>query len=152
MSSMAKPKEKKAAGTANPGLMATMLQVGFYKPLQGRIVRQVTFVVVGIISLMIAWNIASLPTVRDAFSGSMFVFGLIFTLMGLWFAFRLVNYPVFADFLIAVEAEMNKVSWPTWPELWKASMVVIFVIFAMALALWVFDLVWSFVFTLVGIR
>ena len=32
-----------------------------------------------------------------------------------------VNLPVFADFLIAVEAEMNKVSWPTRGELFRGS-------------------------------
>ena len=32
---------------------------------------------------------------------------------GLWASYRLVNVPAVADFLIAVEAEMNKVSWPT---------------------------------------
>ena len=31
---------------------------------------------------------------------------------GLWIGYRVVNLPSFADFLIAVEAEMNKVSWP----------------------------------------
>ena len=41
-------------------------------------------------------------------------FGTAFAVLavGLWFSFRLVNMPPFADFLIAVEAEMNKVSWP----------------------------------------
>ena len=54
--------------------------------------------------------------------------------VGIWFGYRIVNYSVFADFLIAVEAEMNKVSWPTRRELWNASVVVMFVIFAMAAA------------------
>ena len=49
----------------------------------------------------------------------------------LWACYRLVNLPVFADFLIAVEAEMNKVSWPTRPELFRASTVVLIVIFLM---------------------
>ena len=31
---------------------------------------------------------------------------------GWWISYRIVNFPAFADFLIAVEAEMNKVSWP----------------------------------------
>ena len=30
-----------------------------------------------------------------------------------WFAYRLVNLSSFADFLIAVEVEMTKVSWPS---------------------------------------
>ena len=42
--------------------------------------------------------------------------------------------PAFADFLIAVEAEMNKVSWPTRHELIRASMVVMLVMIS-----WPFD-------------
>lgn len=30
--------------------------------------------------------------------------------VGIWFGYRLVNWPRFADFLISVEAELNKVS------------------------------------------
>ena len=42
---------------------------------------------------------------------------------GLWASFRVVQLPSFADFLISVEAEMNKVSWPSWDELIRASIV-----------------------------
>ena len=55
--------------------------------------------------------------------------------LGLWASYRVVNLPAFADFLIAVEAEMNKVSWPTRPELFRASMVVLILIFALAFIL-----------------
>jgi preprotein translocase subunit SecE len=64
---------------------------------------------------------------------------------GLWFCFRLVNVPRFADFLIAVEAEMAKVSWPTGGEVVRSSAVVIFVIFALAAILAMYDLFWWFV-------
>ena len=50
-------------------------------------------------------------------------------LFGMWFGFRLVNYPRFADFLISVEAEMDKVSWPDWPYLVRATGVVMGVMF-----------------------
>ena len=40
--------------------------------------------------------------------------------------------PGFADFLIAVEAEMNKVSWPSRGELFRASIVVLVMIFVLA--------------------
>jgi preprotein translocase subunit SecE len=69
----------------------------------------------------------------------------------LWAAFRLIQFPVFADFLISVEAEMNKVSWPTRSELVKASGVVIFVIFFLAVVLFAYDFVWkSFFQALLG--
>ena len=47
----------------------------------------------------------------------------------------------FADFLISVEAEMNKVSWPSRGELFRASMVVILVIFFLAVLLFAYDCV-----------
>jgi preprotein translocase subunit SecE len=70
----------------------------------------------------------------------------IVAVFGGWASYRLVNYPRFADFLIAVEAEMNKVSWPSWPELMRSSMVVIFVMFALAGVLIAFDASWEFLF------
>jgi preprotein translocase subunit SecE len=68
-----------------------------------------------------------------------------------WFAFRLVNWPRFADFLIAVEAEMAKVSWPSRTELVRASIVVIFTIFFLAVILFLFDIVWQFLFKTLGV-
>ena len=53
------------------------------------------------------------------------------------------TFPAFADFLIAVEAEMNKVSWPTRTELFRASMVVLIVIFALAVVLAGYDMFWK---------
>ena len=47
--------------------------------------------------------------------------------------------PRFADFLISVEAEMNKVSWPSRGELYRASLVVIVVIFLLVAILFGYD-------------
>ncbi len=73
-------------------------------------------------------------------------------LVGIWFGYRLVNIPQFADFLIAVEAEMNKVSWPSRAELVRSSVVVIFVIFLLASVLFAYDLIWRSLFVLIGVR
>ena len=62
---------------------------------------------------------------------------------GTWFAYRLVNLPRFADFLIAVEAEMAKVSWPTRGELVRSSIVVIVVILGLAVVLFGYDAFWK---------
>jgi len=70
---------------------------------------------------------------------------------GGWMAYRLVNLPSFADFLIAVEAEMNKVSWPSRPELIRASTVVLVTIFFLAAVLFGFDWFWRVAFQLLGI-
>ena len=70
---------------------------------------------------------------------------------GVWIAYRLVNVPSFADFLIAVEAEMNKVSWPTRGELVRASIVVLFTIFMLSGIPFMFDFLWKWVFVGLGI-
>ena len=43
----------------------------------------------------------------------------------IWLGWRLVNYPPFADFLIATEAEMNKVSWTTRKRLVQDTIIVL---------------------------
>ncbi len=72
-------------------------------------------------------------------------------LVGGWLAFRLVNLPSFADFLIAVEAEMNKVSWPTRAELIRSSLVVIFSILFLTLVLYTYDTFWSVLLGRLGV-
>src|SRR5205823_12945818 len=42
-----------------------------------------------------------------------FTLPILILAAAMWFAWRVVNQPVFADFLIATEAELNKVSWTT---------------------------------------
>ncbi len=74
-------------------------------------------------------------------------FPLALLLLSFWVAYRLVNTPSFADFLIAVEAEMNKVSWPTRTELVRSSVVVLVTIFSLAAVLYIFDFFWGAVFT-----
>jgi preprotein translocase subunit SecE len=70
---------------------------------------------------------------------------------GAWVCYRAVNVPRFADFLIAVQAEMNKVSWPSQQELIRSSIVVIVVIVILAVVLFTFDVVWAMVFKFIGV-
>jgi preprotein translocase subunit SecE len=70
---------------------------------------------------------------------------------GVWMAFRVVNWPRFADFLIAVEAEMNKVSWPSRSEMFRSAMVVMITIFGLAAVLLAYDLFWQFGLRLIGV-
>jgi preprotein translocase subunit SecE len=117
-----------------------LLCVGIYKRTQGRITRQVTFAVLAIV---IALGLLRLGSILASY-GPHWEYGLPGVLLAvfLWIAYRVVNVPAFADFLIAVEAEMNKVSWPTRPELFRASMVVLIVIFFLAFVLSIYDLLW----------
>jgi preprotein translocase SecE subunit len=61
----------------------------------------------------------------------------------LWVAFRSVNVPSFAEFLIATEAEMNKVSWTPKKRLGQDTIVVLTTTLLLALFLLVVDLFWG---------
>lgn len=124
-------------------LVGEIFHVGLYKPNQGRITRQVTC---GTLWVAVALGCWRLQQSLYEFDYWQFVIPLALLVVGLWSGFRLVNYPQFADFLIAVEAEMNKVSWPSRMELVRSSAVVIFVIFSMAIVLFGYDLLWRFLF------
>lgn len=60
----------------------------------------------------------------------------------LWLAWRVVNLPTFADFLIATEAEMNKVSWTSRKRLFQDTIVVLTTMILMTLFLFVVDIIW----------
>ena len=119
-------------------LVQELFRFNLYKRTQGKIVRQVTFGALAVIVSLGCWSLKNTlieeePSLR---------FGLPFALLavGVWIAFRVVHYPPFADFLISVEVEMNKVSWPRRTELYRASVVVMLVIFLMAGLLYGYDL------------
>lgn len=61
----------------------------------------------------------------------------------LWFGWRLINVPAFADFLINTEAEMNKVSWSSKKQLAKDTLVVLVTVVILTLFLLVIDLFWG---------
>jgi preprotein translocase SecE subunit len=67
---------------------------------------------------------------------------LIFALAALWIAWRVVNYPTFADFLIATEAEMNKVSWTTRKRLIQDTSVVLVTVVLLTVFLFFVDVLW----------
>jgi preprotein translocase subunit SecE len=75
----------------------------------------------------------------------------VLALVGLWVGYRIVNIPHFADFLIAVEAEMNKVSWPSQDELIRASIVVIVLMAVLTVVLFAYDLVWQALLAAIGV-
>lgn len=66
------------------------------------------------------------------------LFGLTF-----WFAYRMVNVPTFAEFLIATEAEMNKVSWTSRKRLAQDTVVVLVTTVLMAGFLLLVDVFWG---------
>ncbi len=130
-------------------LFRELVQPNLYKRSQGRIARQVTFGALALGTALGAWRMSVYATGEGPIA-QYAAPGLLF-LVGLWVCYRIVNYPRFADFLIAVEAEMNKVSWPTRIELFRASAVVIFSIFSLAIILFAYDLFWRTLLTLLGV-
>jgi preprotein translocase SecE subunit len=77
--------------------------------------------------------------------------GLIL-LFGLWFGYRLVHWLTFADFLISVEAEMAKVSWPGPAELRSSTIVVLVVFLFLAGLFLTYDLLLLTLFKGIGIQ
>ncbi|MBN2580328.1 MAG: preprotein translocase subunit SecE [Pirellulales bacterium] len=128
------------------GFLRELFRFGFYKRSQGRITRQVSGVALLIVFALGCWRLNDLMLASYGHSAA---YGIAYWLPGLllliggWFSYRLVNVSSVAGFLIAVEAEMNKVSWPTRSELFRASLVVLVCIIAMAVFLYCSDLVLS---------
>ena len=119
-------------------IIAGMFTASRYKRAQGKIARQATFAALVAVVGVGAWRLSEYSA--SDVMGS-YVTPLIVFVAGLWVSFRVVNIPRFADFLISVEAEMNKVSWPSRSELFRASLVVIVVIFFLAATLFMYDVV-----------
>ncbi|MBM3953718.1 MAG: preprotein translocase subunit SecE [Planctomycetes bacterium] len=138
-----------------------MLSAARYKPHQGRIARRATFGALVAILLLAAFRLSqalsawyggtvSLGSASGALGADGGAdYGLVRILIplallaiGSWLAFRMVNVPRFAEFLIAVEGEMAKVSWPSTGEVVRSSVVIIFMIFALTAILFLYDLFW----------
>ncbi len=121
-----------------------LFSFGFYKRSQGRIARQVTFAALAIIVALGCWSLSGYLSGRHP----AWQYGLPLALLalGAWASFRIVQMPNFADFLISVEGEMNKVSWPSRGELFRASIVVMIVIFFLAAILFAYDTVLTWFF------
>lgn len=136
-------KEKNAALS---DFFKQMLQPGIYKRSQGKVARQVTFAGLAVAVLLAAWRMNVFGKNVTGDYGHLWQFAVpgVIALVGMWVAFRLVNLPAFADFLIAVEAEMNKVSWPSRGELVRSSIVVIVLIVFMAMVLFGYDVFWRY--------
>jgi preprotein translocase SecE subunit len=73
---------------------------------------------------------------------------LLLAALTFWIAWRAVNLPTFADFLIATEAEMNKVSWSSKRRLLQDTIVVLVTVVLLTLFLLVVDIFWGWLLSL----
>jgi preprotein translocase subunit SecE len=156
----AAPKSSKAAGKSSarsePGLvrqfLATLVSTELYKPLQGWNARLWTGVGLGGLLGVGVWQLfqnlkqtegVSLP-LRYAVPAGLAV--------GLgWVVYRLLQFPPFAEFLVATEAEMRKVSWISWADLKRATAVVLVTFTILTVYLFGVDLLWQYLLDLIGV-
>jgi preprotein translocase subunit SecE len=142
------------------GFFNEFFRTGLYKRTQGRVTRQVTFGAVAIAVTLgiyrLSQTLGVIPLHEEHYLGmskaalqALLAYGIpgLLLLVGWWVSYRVVNLPGFADFLIAVEAEMSKVSWPSRGELFRYSIVVLVLLLVLAAALSVFDVFWTVLFS-----
>ena len=144
---------KAKPGGAPRGMLALFLvnlgRMDLYKPMQGWYARVYTVLGLGLILAAGAWKVfdASIeysPALR-------FGLPLVFLLSLGWLIFRIVHFPPFAEFLIATEAEMNKVSWTNKDDLIRATTVVLATVVLMTVFLFMVDTVWTLVLRMIGV-
>lgn len=150
----------KAPKTAKPGpasasrkrvvqFLTNLVSAETYKPMQGRYARLYTalglavVIGLGLYRLWESLNESSQVVKLGVPVGLGVVFG--------WFIYRLVQYPPFVEFLIATEAEMNKVSWTSREDLYRATSVVLVTVTLMSIFLFGVDWLWSNLLQLFGV-
>ena len=122
-----------------------------YKRGQGKYTRLVTFAVGGVIGAATAYYVSDLLSGTDlsqylVFGIPLAIFAAIAMLM-----FWVVNRPRSADFMIATEGEMKKVSWSSKKEIVGGTKVVIATTLIMAMVLLAVDLAFGFFFRWIGV-
>ncbi|QEH32471.1 preprotein translocase subunit SecE [Aquisphaera giovannonii] len=153
--SAAKPaKNPKVKPGGGPPSMVTrfflnFLQTGLYKPMQGWNARLWTAIGLGVIVLSGVYLLYQ--SVLDYEPMARLSIPTVVLLALGWAIFRLVQFPPFAEFLIATEAEMNKVSWTSKDDLYRATTVVLTTVVLMAVFLFVVDWLWLFILRNIGV-
>ncbi len=138
-----------AKSKSESAFVGVLLNFDLYKRNQGRLARQLTAVAIAVVVFFGAWTLSQ-GVLADYEPGLRNGIPLAIAAIGVWFVFRLVNYPRFADFLISVEAEMDKVSWASRSELYRATIVVLVTMFFLGFVLLFYDIFWRWFFKLIG--
>jgi preprotein translocase subunit SecE len=130
--------------------LANFLRADRYKPNQGKLARLWTAIGLGLVLA------AGLYTYQQRYLDDLaiiprYAVPLAIAAAFAWIVWRIVEFPPFADFLIATEAEMNKVSWISREELRRATAVVLMTVLILSLFLFGVDWLWSFILKLLGV-
>ena len=151
--SAANPKTNSAAESKHlfASFIANLFSPALYKPLQGKRARLWTGVGLGATILLglreLSLSLAGAEFSTAVFYGVPVLVGLVFA----WLIYRLLQFPPFVDFLIATEAEMNKVSWTSKEDLKRATIVVLVTVAVMAVFLFGVDWIWSNLLQFIGV-
>ena len=104
-----------------------------------------TLVLSGVAWLLPKFDVFDNATIIQAIVGTSII--VVFGVLG-WY---LLNKPRVVDFMIATEAEMRKVNWPTRQEIIGSTWVVICGTVLMALLLFVIDVAFTYFFKSINI-
>jgi preprotein translocase subunit SecE len=131
-------------------LLKSILSADLYQRKQGRTVRGGTAAAI-LLTVVLGCQALYHSVLLDLGSSIAFatVIGLI--AVGGWLAYRAVNYRPFADFSIEVESEMTKVTWPSWGELQRATVVVLATMFIFSALLFGYDILWQWFLQVTGV-
>ena len=125
------------------------MSVTSYKKNQGRPARQIALCIVAACVSWLAISICAMFVRRQIGVQWLGVcIGVI--VVSVWLSMVLLNRPRWADFLISVQAEVDKVTWPSTGEVKQATAVVLILITSMAVVIFCFDLIWQWVFQVIG--
>lgn len=149
--------QKPSSPTPSPSPRAGFFTI--HKPTQGRTTRVATgagaALLVGLtvhflLTQVPAWfftDVATRSKVGPYWTGGVIVLGAVLAAL----AWRLINKPHNAEFLIATDSEMKKVSWTSRKQLWGSTKVVITFMLMIALILFLVDLVFHYLFWMMDV-
>ncbi len=126
------------------GYFKELASAKIYKGAQGRVARRLTLIGLVLVFLLGAYSMFSSAALGSKASP---IAAVVIAVVGLWVSFRTINYPTFADFLVSVEAEMTKVSWPSKKELMANTKVVLIFMVLFTVLIFLYDIVFRVVFS-----
>ena len=132
-----------------PSLISTLASTRVYKASQGRLVRQVTLAVLLSAVLLGCFRLSEEYLLGSSNSIRLGVPALAF-ILGAWAVYRLTHWPRFADFLVQVQGELDKVNWATWEYLIRATGVVLVTMVITTAFLWLCNFAWLNLFEMIG--
>jgi preprotein translocase subunit SecE len=131
--------------------LANLLQTTSYKPNQGWYARLWTGIGMGALLLVGVYRLFDyMKSAAGGQGAQLGVPALVLAALG-WLIYRVLHYPPFVDFLIATEAEMNKVSWTSKADLYRATTVVLVTVLLMSVYLFGVDYLWMTLLQLMGV-